>query len=187
VKKIVCDPQELKMHEVIDGAHCDIHDRPPLYVIMELHQNKPVHDRLDTLDAKEVPIWPTTTRFKMSVYRTDGSTVQKSMQRTQLPLLPAYAITDFKSQGKSLPIVFVDFRPPPPHSGGYDPMSNYVAASRVRDVYNFYIMGEWHERMISREPPIHLKREMERLKQLEINTRKFLRAWKLLQHLQKLI
>jgi hypothetical protein len=55
------------------------------------------------LDAGIVPILPITSGFKFS---TKESSV--NIRRTQLPILPGWAFTDFKVQGSSLSPVIVD-------------------------------------------------------------------------------
>jgi ATP-dependent exoDNAse (exonuclease V) alpha subunit len=53
-----------------------------------------------------------------------------TLYREQLPLTPAYAFTDYRSQGQTLPYVIVNLAIPP--SGGLMPFNTYVALSRSR-------------------------------------------------------
>ncbi|KAF8440511.1 hypothetical protein L210DRAFT_3480021 [Boletus edulis BED1] len=54
----------------------------------------------------------------------------KSVRRRQLPITPAYAITDYKSQGQTFPAVIVDIATPP--TGGLNLFNLYVSLSRAR-------------------------------------------------------
>ncbi|KAJ7028352.1 hypothetical protein C8F04DRAFT_964088 [Mycena alexandri] len=53
---------------------------------------------------------------------------QKTVHRVQLPLTGAYAFTDYRSQGQTLPYVIVDIGTPP--TGGLSLFNLYVALSR---------------------------------------------------------
>ena len=54
-----------------------------------------------------VPIFPVTSHFKVQVI-VNGKLRTKGVSRQQLPLLPAYTYTDYKSQGKSLQKAIID-------------------------------------------------------------------------------
>lgn len=58
----------------------------------------------DGLDESVVPIFPKSTQFTYSPTR--GNRIRVS--RTRLPLVPAWAFTDYKVQGASMPNVVVD-------------------------------------------------------------------------------
>ena len=68
------------------------------------------------------------------------STAFINIKRRQFPLLPAYAITDYVAQGKSLDKVIVDIRRPP---GKTSSASIYVALSRVKSLNGLLILRPW--------------------------------------------
>lgn len=59
------------------------------------------------LDPDVVPIVPERTRFDF-VYKTMEKSGRRSVSRQQIPILPAYSYTDFKSQGRTLEKAIVD-------------------------------------------------------------------------------
>ncbi|KAI9058878.1 hypothetical protein FKP32DRAFT_1553246, partial [Trametes sanguinea] len=61
----------------------------------------------ETLDDDIVPIFPEPVSFKYGVPE-DGVVKMRTVSRLQLPILPAYAYTDYKSQGRSLDRAIVD-------------------------------------------------------------------------------
>ena len=72
-----------------------------------------------------IPISPSMTHFNVEV---DGNKVQ--LERRQLGIVPAYAFTDYKSQGQTMEFVIVDISKPP--TGVLSPFSVYIALSRSR-------------------------------------------------------
>ncbi|PPQ75301.1 hypothetical protein CVT26_015246 [Gymnopilus dilepis] len=62
---------------------------------------------VDGLDEDVVPIFPVKTSIKLLNPSIIGLNI-KSFSRCQLPLLPAYAYTDYKSQGRTLTRAIVD-------------------------------------------------------------------------------
>ncbi|KAJ6563749.1 hypothetical protein B0H10DRAFT_1843442 [Mycena sp. CBHHK59/15] len=52
----------------------------------------------------------------------------KTVKRKQFPLTAAYSFTDYRSQGQTLPYVFVDIATPP--SGALSLFNLYIALSR---------------------------------------------------------
>ncbi|KAJ6471673.1 hypothetical protein DFH09DRAFT_954332 [Mycena vulgaris] len=57
---------------------------------------------------------------------------QKTIQRVQFPVTGAYAFTDYRSQGQTLPYVYVDIGTPPP--GGLSIFNLYIALSRSSEL-----------------------------------------------------
>ncbi|KZV60254.1 hypothetical protein PENSPDRAFT_594287 [Peniophora sp. CONT] len=84
---------------------------------------------LEGLSENVVPIYPVRRNFRLTL-RTSGkrSSCSFNISREQLPLLPAYAYTDYKSQGRSLENVIVDI------ASCKDLQSLYVMLSRVKSL-----------------------------------------------------
>ncbi|KAI0054513.1 hypothetical protein BV25DRAFT_1765332, partial [Artomyces pyxidatus] len=61
--------------------------------------------KLSGLEADVVPIYPVR---KSCEYKKKNTNVHARFSRMQVPLLPAYAYTDYKSQGRSLERAVVD-------------------------------------------------------------------------------
>ncbi|KAH9010974.1 hypothetical protein EDB84DRAFT_1279376, partial [Lactarius hengduanensis] len=79
-----------------------------------------------------LPLFPTQQTFNLT-----GITIN----RKQFALTPAYAFTDFKSQGQTLECVIIDIGKPP--SGSLTGFNTYIALSRswgrdtIRLLWNF--------------------------------------------------
>ncbi|KAH9171031.1 hypothetical protein EDB89DRAFT_1829061, partial [Lactarius sanguifluus] len=71
-----------------------------------------------------LPIFPTQTSFLF------GGRGSLSVKRQQFSLTPAYAFTDYKSQGQTLKCVIVDIAKPP--SGSLTAFNAYIVLSRSR-------------------------------------------------------
>ena len=91
---------------------------PPSAILFSPLHPFPVHFR--SLPQGIIPLFPLTKTFKMKCGRT--------IQRTQYSLTPAYAFTDYKSQGQTIECVIVDLAKPP--SGALNGFNVYVTLSR---------------------------------------------------------
>ncbi|KIM64826.1 hypothetical protein SCLCIDRAFT_114408, partial [Scleroderma citrinum Foug A] len=54
----------------------------------------------------------------------------RTVRRCQFPMTPAYAFTDYRSQGQTIPAVIVDIATPPTDKRGLSLFNLYVALSR---------------------------------------------------------
>ncbi|KAI0039797.1 hypothetical protein FA95DRAFT_1456442, partial [Auriscalpium vulgare] len=108
-----------------------------------------------------VPIFPVAKTFR---YRSRSHNKSFSVTREQLPLLPAYAFTDYKSQGRSLDNVIVDVR------GCRSSQSLYVMLSRVRTLRGLAILQYFAPEKITKRLPHDLVDELRRLEALAERT-----------------
>ena len=109
-----------------------------------------------TADEDIVPIFPETSSFSWLRKLTEG--IDKSVvSRTQLPLLPAYAYTDYKSQGRSLDTAIVDL------SSASSLQGIYVMLSRVRSMKGLAILRPFSDRKILQRLSQELREELTRL------------------------
>ena len=109
-----------------------------------------------------VPIFPTCRRFKI------GGRSGVFIDREQYALTPAYAFTDFKSQGQTIESVIVDLARPP--SGKLTGFNSYVALSRSRGKSTIRLLRDFDEKLFTVHPNEHLRREDVRLDNLEKET-----------------
>jgi hypothetical protein len=92
---------------------------------------KPVRDvQLDGLPLNVVPILPVKERITVKL-QTD---MKQSIYRTQVPLLPNFAMTDYASQGRTRPVNPVDLKYCRDHR------SYYTALSRSTSLAGTYIL-----------------------------------------------
>lgn len=80
------------------------------------------------LPENVVPIYPVRRSFRLTLRSRGRKSSSFNISREQLPLLPAYAYTDYKSQGRSLENVIVDI------ASCHDLQSLYVMLSRVKSL-----------------------------------------------------
>ncbi|KAH9163435.1 hypothetical protein EDB89DRAFT_1859947 [Lactarius sanguifluus] len=95
---------------------------PPTVILFKPLIGKEI--AIETLPQGIVPIFPSESAFLLA---GKGSLLIK---RWQFALTPAYAFTDYKSQGQTLECVIVDIAKPP--SGCLTAFNAYVALSRSR-------------------------------------------------------
>lgn len=114
--------------------------------------------RIEGLEEDVVPIFPQ----KETLYVQTKKQKTLSVQRTQLPILPAYAFTDYKSQGQTLDFVVVDLA-----SAGRSLESAYVMISRATSLENVMVLRDFPLERINRLQALGTYRELNRLKALD--------------------
>ena len=87
-----------------------------------------------------------------------------TISRKQLPLLPSYAYTDYKSQGQSLESVIVDL------VGCKMTQSLYVMLSRVKSLEGLTVLYPFQAAQISRPLSHEYRVELDHLKNLSVTT-----------------
>jgi len=122
-------------------------DSVPLYVKVRV-QPRPGDVALDFgLGENIVPIFPRTKSFKTELHVVGtpaGDDAEHSFNRTQIPLIPLFAMTDYKSQGQSMKTAVIDLaRPPPPYRNSA--ASLYVLLSRLRTGEGLHILRDFPE------------------------------------------
>ncbi|KAF5336595.1 hypothetical protein D9611_006614 [Ephemerocybe angulata] len=105
-----------------------------------------------------VPIFPTSTSI---VYTTRlGQSVSKSFTRSQIPIVPAYSYTDYKSQGRTLKRAIVDL-------ASAKSQGVYVMLSRVTTLKGLLVLRWFPENKILQEMSGELRDEINRLDELD--------------------
>jgi len=95
-------------------------DYPPAYVLIKLNHTKA--KTLKRLENSVLPLTPLQRTFHVTVNGNEQVVTWK-----QLPLTPAYAFTDYQSQGQTVSNAIINIAMPP--SGGLSPFNVYVALS----------------------------------------------------------
>jgi hypothetical protein len=142
---------------------------PPSYILVKLLRTK--MNPLAGLPPQVIPISPITKTFTISV---GGNSL--TVSRTQLPITPAYAFTDYRAQGQTIAPVIVDIGRPP--TGALTPFNIYVALSRAKGRDSIRLLRDFDERLLQQHPNEYLRVEDERLKILDEETERW---WKVLQ------
>src|SRR5215472_16434227 len=79
----------------------------PAYLLVRLERTRA--SRLDGLDTGVIPIEVSTTKYRIQIDKS----MTKTVLRKQYPLAAAYAYTDYKAQGQTMPCVIIDIATPP--------------------------------------------------------------------------
>ncbi|KAF8424767.1 hypothetical protein L210DRAFT_3325444, partial [Boletus edulis BED1] len=118
---------------------------------------------LEGLNPNVIPLIPKESKFQI----TDGQET-KSVLRRQLPLMPAYAFTDYRTQGQTIANAIVDIASPP--IGHITPFNIYVTLSRMRGREGIRLLRDFDERYLTSHPSEFLRNEDGRLAKLNQET-----------------
>jgi len=98
----------------------------PLYLLVKLDRTRAT--LLKGLDEAVIPVEVAAKSMQIRVVDNDGNQPRRTVKRRQFPVTAAYAFTDYRSQGQTIPYVIVDIATPP--TGGLSLFNLYVALSR---------------------------------------------------------
>ena len=104
-----------------------------------------------------VPIFPEVVGFEVQVSAGGAKSSGRRVSRYQLPLLPAYAYTDYKSQGKSLSRAIVDIESANSLQGVY------VMLSRVKTLDGLMVLRPFVSSRVCRRLSQELRDELDRI------------------------
>lgn len=154
---IILDPNEDITSQTTDPI---ILRYPPSVILFAPFGNRQI--QLPGLSQGVVPLFPSCKKFKLG--RNPGITVD----RRQLSLTPAYAFTDFKSQGQTIENVIVDLAKTP--TGALTGFNAYVALSRSRRRNTIRLLRDFDPKLFTIHPNEKLREEDERLNTLAQTT-----------------
>ncbi len=97
---------------------------PPAYILVKLKKTR--LKQLPGLEAGVIPIQPIVQKMRVNV--SEGKSKTRTITRTQYPITPAYAFTDYCLQGQIILSVMVDLAKP--SSGRLSLFNMYVALYR---------------------------------------------------------
>lgn len=120
-------------------------------------------DPMPGLKDKEVVALAEDVEFKIKDYRTGE---KATFSRRQLPIQPAFAMTDYKSQGRTLQYAIVDLTA---CTGSQSP---YVMVSRVTSLDGLLVLRPFGKDKIRCNPSQDLRTEVNRIKSLHANTKR---------------
>ena len=143
--------------------------RPPLYLLIKLHRTKA--PTLDGLDMNVIPVEPMTVSMQIQIQRRGKKPVRRTVKRKQFPITAAYAFTDYRSQGQTIPTVIVDLHTPP---GGRLTLFNlYVALSRSSGRATIRLLRDFDDRILQQTHDPDLLEEDKRLERLNETTKQW--------------
>ena len=140
--------------------------KPPACVLFERDNSE--HSKFDGLDAKVIPVFPLERSITVKGH---------SVRRRQVPMCPAFSLTDYKVQGSTLTTAVLDLKYDPTARGqdGHKKYcSTYVQLSRLRSLDRLHLLQRIEMEDLRFRPDKRLLLEMARLKALERET---IAAW----------
>jgi hypothetical protein len=172
IGKIVLDPREPTPEANEKGIH--VLRYAPVQILFQLARPHSNRAHLTDLAENVIPIFasPRSVTIVVKEWREALSNRKRKITRTfkfhQFSFSPAYAVTDYRCQGDTLPSVVVDLRRPP--TGTPDPAAAYVAISRVTSITGLAILRDFKLSDISGPGKPGLRAETARLEELERET-----------------
>lgn len=140
--------------------------KPPACVLFQRDNSE--HSKFDGLDAKIIPVFPSERSITVKGH---------SVRRRQVPMCPAFSLTDYKVQGSTITTAVLDLKHDPTARGqdGHKKYcSTYVQLSRLRSLDGLHLLQRIEMEDLRFRPDDRLLIEMQRLKALERAT---IAAW----------
>lgn len=147
----------------------------PAYVLVKMSRTRA--SKLKDLASGVIPVEPTKCTMQIEVERADGSPMKRTVTRRQFPITPAYAFTDYRSQGQTIPSVLVDISSPP-GPAKLSLFNLYVALSRSSGRSTIRLLRDFEDSLFYQEHDEDLLTEDARLDELDRKTK----AWWLSMH-----
>ena len=141
-----------------------VYVRKPLYALVQLSQCK-LASALPDLQPTCIPIVPEQKTIKVDLKSMLSSAQKRLLQnkttititRCQLPLIPAYALTTHKCQGKTLESGVIDIVPPPYSKP--DLAQTYVPVSQFTSLEAMAILRPFPRSFLNQKPHPDMKAE----------------------------
>jgi len=141
----------------------------PSYILVKMQRTRA--SQLEGLDEGIIPVEVTTRNFQIKVRTNGGKYVTRSVRRRQFPMTAAYAFTDYRSQGQTLPYVIIDIAKPP--TGALDLFNLYVALSRSSGRESIRLLRDFDDELFKKSHDPALLAEDDRLDKMDRITK----AW----------
>jgi hypothetical protein len=136
--------------------------KPPACVLFQ--RDNSAHSKFDDLDAKIIPVFPLERSITIKGH---------SVRRRQVPMCPAFSLTDYKVQVSTLTTAVLDLKHDPTARGqdGHKKYcSTYVQLSRLRSLHGVHLLQRIDMQDLQFQPDDQLKVEMARLYTLQQET-----------------
>jgi hypothetical protein len=127
-------------------------------------QENSKHPIFEDLEAKIIPVFPIERSIKIKKY---------SVRRRQVPMCPAFCLTDYKVQSLTLTSAVLDLKDDSTtkvRDRHKKYCSIYVQLSRLQSFIGLYLLRKIDMRDLGFSPHDGLVAEMERLRKLELET-----------------
>ena len=140
--------------------------KPPACVLFR--RDSSAHTKFEDLDDKIIPVFPLERSITVKGH---------SVRRRQVPICPAFSLTDYKVQGSTLTTAVLDLKHDPTARGQDSHKkycSTYVQLSRLQSLDGLHLLQRIDMEDLRLRPDNRLLKEMQRLEALEQET---LAAW----------
>ena len=172
------EPDSLKVRSEVFPSNT-IYIRKPLYALVEINTSQ-VETSLDGLCPKLIPIPLIKKQFTIPIKQLFGRLFERmeggkkipqviQVTRTQLPIVPAFAITTYKAQGRTMNKIVVDLQVP---LGTLQVASIYVPLSRVKRAEDIVILRPFDMKVLQVRPSPAQDAELKRLDELDKKTKR---------------
>ena len=161
---VVLNPGEIYSKEAEEVATAKL----PLYLLVKLDWTRTTP--LEGLQEAVIPVEPMTQTLQIQLAGKDGKTIRRTVKRRQFPVTPAYAFTDYRAQGQTIPYVIVDIATPP--TGGLNLFNLYVTLSRSSGRSSIRLLRDFDSKVFQAAHSADLLAEDDRLKALDAETQK---------------
>jgi hypothetical protein len=139
----------------------------PAYILVKLNRTRA--SQLEGLENSVIPVETTMKSFQIKLTTSKGKEIKRTVRRRQFPMTAAYAFTDYRSQGQTIPYVLVDIATPP--TGGLNLFNLYVALSRSSGRSTIRLLRNFDEGLFKKCHCLELLAEDDRLKELDEQTK----------------
>lgn len=162
ITDIVLDPRDSATHMDEETAITRL-NYPPAMIMFRPSKNVTIS--IPGVPRGSIPLFPKEVNFTIR----DNKGIATKITRRQYPITPAFAFTDFKSQGQTIERVVIDLARPP--NGALSPFNAYVALSRSRGRDNIRLLRDFDDSLFTTHPSEDLRLEDIRLSGLNDKTR----------------
>jgi ATP-dependent exoDNAse (exonuclease V) alpha subunit len=127
----------------------------PRYILVKLDRTRA--SPLEGLEQSVIPVKPRMVTAQIKLTEQNGKTVTRTVKRRQYPMTAAYAFTDYRSQGQTIPLVLVDIASPPSRTLSlfnlYIALSRSSGRSMIRLLHDFddKVFQQSHETVLTEE------------------------------------
>ena len=139
----------------------------PKYILVKLFHTRAT--QLEGLEEGVVPVEPISTSYKVKVNTKEGKAFQRTIKCLQYPLTAAYAFTDYRSQGQTIPYVIVDIASPP--TGTLNLFNLYVALSCSAGRHSIHLLRDFDSKVLKKKHDQQLLDEDTQLERLSTETK----------------
>ena len=140
----------------------------PSYILVQLDRTRVT--QLEGLPPCVIPVAPASKSFTITMM-VNGKPQNRTVKRRQFPMTAAYAFTDYRSQGQTIPFVLVDIALPP--TGGLSLFNLYVALSRSSGRSTIQLLRDFDNKTFKAAHDPELLSEDDRLDYLDGITKKW--------------